>query len=66
MRTWMRIAIAVVFVVLALWTVFPRRTDPSFETGYRTTCPFAPTSTVSLLVPAALFWVYRNGMPPPT
>ena len=55
LSTWVLQTLAVVLAVLALWTLLPQG-EKSNGIGYRSHCPFAPTSTLMLAIPAALLW----------
>ena len=57
------LAIAMLFLVLALATLLPvSSSSPAMvsDLGYYTLCPFAPYSTLTLLFVAALAWVVRR------
>lgn len=49
-----------VFIALAGWTVFPGNASKPNDLGYFSWCPFAPWSTLALLLVAALLWVVRR------
>lgn len=51
---------AVVLVVLAAATLIPSSSLTISDLGYRTFCPFAPWSTLTLLFFAGLSWVVRG------
>jgi hypothetical protein len=53
-------ASGVILVVLALATLFPHAGPTVSDLGYFTFCPFAPWSTVTLLLLAALGWIVRR------
>jgi len=49
------------FAALALWTLLPL--PPASRTndlGYASACPFAPWSTLALLVVAGVIWAVRQ------
>ena len=48
-------AISVILVGLGLWTMWPGG-ERENGIGYRSSCPFAPTSTLMLVLPAAFAW----------
>jgi hypothetical protein len=50
----------ILLTVLAAATLIPSSSLMISDLGYRTFCPFAPYSTVSLLLLAALGWVVRK------
>jgi hypothetical protein len=54
------LASAVVFAVLAAATVIPFRASMISDLGYYTLCPFAPWSTLMLLLVAGISWVLRG------
>ena len=61
-------AFGLVLIVLAVWTMLPAAASRSNDLGYYSKCPFAPWSTLSLLLPAGLAWVVRQYLltrPPP-
>jgi hypothetical protein len=54
------LASAVLLAVLAAVTLLPYSSPMISDLGYHTLCPFAPWSTVTLLVLAGLAWVVRR------
>ena len=55
------LAFAAVLTALALVTLVPfPSSENKSDLGYRTLCPFAPWSTLTLLVPAGVAWVVRG------
>jgi len=50
----------VVLGLLALWTLWPVSSADPNGLGYRSHCPFAPTSTLILSVGAAAVWQLRR------
>ena len=54
------LALALVLVGLALWTLLPFSASKPNDLGYVSTCPFAPWSTASLLIVAAVIWAIRK------
>ena len=54
------LAIAILFLVLAVATVLPWSSLTISDLGYSTLCPFAPYSTLALLFVAGLSWVIRR------
>jgi hypothetical protein len=51
----------VLLAVLALVTALPFSSNTNkSDLGYSTLCPFAPWSTLALLIPAGLLWVVRS------
>lgn len=51
---------AVIAVVLAVATLLPSSAPVISDLGYSTWCPFAPWSTITLLVLGGLAWVVRS------
>jgi hypothetical protein len=51
---------AILFATLAAATLFPSSSLMISDLGYRTFCPFAPWSTLTLLFLAGLGWVVRR------
>jgi len=51
---------AILFLVLAVATLFPSSAPVISDLGYSTFCPFAPWSTLALLFFAGLGWVIRS------
>jgi hypothetical protein len=51
------LANAVVFVVMAAATLMPFPTSSVSDLGYYSLCPFAPWSTLILLLIAGMSWV---------
>ena len=57
-----------VFVILAVWTLLPFPAPRTNDLGYVSKCPFAPWSTLCLLLLAGVGWVIRQYFltrPPP-
>jgi len=52
----------IVFVLagLALWTLLPFAAARPNDIGYVSTCPFAPWSSLVLLLGAGVLWVVRQ------
>jgi len=49
------------FAALALWTLLPLPPASRInDLGYHSACPFAPWSTLALLVVAGLAWAVRQ------
>lgn len=51
---------AILFAVLAAVTLVPSSAPMVSDLGYRTLCPFAPWSTLTLLFLGWLAWVLRG------
>jgi len=56
------LATAALFVALASVTLIPVATGPINDLGYHSLCPFAPYSTLALLVPAGIALLLRYYM----
>jgi hypothetical protein len=52
--------LALLFVGLALLTLLPFTAPRQNDLGYTSMCPFAPWSTLALLVVAGLIWAIRQ------
>ncbi len=47
-------------IALAIWTLMPGSASKVNDLGYVSACPFAPWSTLSLLLLAGVIWVIRQ------
>ena len=54
------LAVAVVFLVMALATLLPFPSSGISDMGYYSLCPFAPWSTLMLLFGAGVSWALRR------
>lgn len=54
------LAAAILLAVAAAVTLLPSSSLKISDLGYRTLCPFAPWSTITLLFLAALGWVVKR------
>jgi len=54
------LALIVVLVGLAIFTLLPFSAPKPNDLGYVSTCPFAPWSSLSLLGVAGLLWAIRK------
>jgi hypothetical protein len=54
------LAIAILFVALAAATLLPFSSSMISDLGYYTLCPFAPWSTLALLLLAGVSWMLRR------
>jgi hypothetical protein len=52
--------LALLFAGLAVLTLLPFSSPKENDLGYVSMCPFAPWSTLSLLLVAGLIWVVRQ------
>jgi hypothetical protein len=58
------LAIAILFAALAAATLLPYSASMINDLGYRSLCPFAPWSTLALLLFAGVSWVLRQYLNP--
>jgi hypothetical protein len=54
------LAAAILLVTLAVATLLPHDSREISDLGYHTFCPFAPYSTITLLLLAGLGWMVRK------
>ena len=54
------LGLAVLFVGLAALTLLPFTAPRANDLGYMSMCPFAPWSTLALLVVAGVIWAIRQ------
>jgi hypothetical protein len=54
------LAAAILLVTLAAATLLPHDSRELSDLGYHTFCPFAPYSTITLLLLAGLGWMVRK------
>ncbi len=54
------LAAALLFLALAAATIVPYPSLTISDLGYHTFCPFAPWSTLILLLVAGLSWLFRT------
>ena len=54
------LGLAVLFVGLAVLTLLPFTAPRANDLGYMSMCPFAPWSTLALLVVAGVIWAIRQ------
>jgi hypothetical protein len=54
------LGLIVLFVGLAVLTLLPFTAPRANDLGYMSLCPFAPWSTLSLLVVAGVIWAIRQ------
>jgi hypothetical protein len=54
------LAVAVVFLVMAVATLVPLPSSTISDMGYYSLCPFAPWSTLMLLFGAGVSWALRR------
>lgn len=54
------LGLIVIFVGLAVLTLLPFSAPKANDLGYMSMCPFAPWSTLALLVVAGILWAVRQ------
>jgi hypothetical protein len=54
------LSLALIIVALAIWTALPSSASKTNDLGYFSTCPFAPWSTLALLLVAGVLWAIRQ------
>jgi hypothetical protein len=54
------LAIVIVLVGLAVFTLLPFSASKANDLGYVSTCPFAPWSTLAILLAAGVIWAIRQ------
>jgi hypothetical protein len=54
------LSLALILVALAIWTALPSSASKTNDLGYFSTCPFAPWSTLTLLLVAGVLWAIRQ------
>jgi Mn2+/Fe2+ NRAMP family transporter len=54
------LVLSILLAVLGLATLVPHESRMISDLGYDTFCPFAPWSTLTLLLLAALGWIVRR------
>ena len=54
------LGLIVILVGLAVWTMLPFSASKANDLGYVSTCPFAPWSTLALLLVAGVIWAIRQ------
>jgi len=59
-RNTILLTLVIVLVGLAVWTLLPFSAPKANDLGYVSTCPFAPWSTLALLVIAGVIWAIRQ------
>jgi hypothetical protein len=63
-RQTLLLAITVVLLILAAATLLPFPSPTTSDLGYSALCPFAPWSTLMLLLLAGLSWALRGHFTP--
>jgi len=59
-KTTVLLGLALILVALAIWTTLPFSASKTNDLGYFSTCPFAPWSTLALLLVAGVLWAIRQ------
>jgi hypothetical protein len=59
-RTTALLSLALLLVALAIWTALPLGASKTNDLGYYSACPFAPWSTLALLLVAGVLWAIRQ------
>ena len=54
------LGLVVILAGLAVWTMLPLSASKANDLGYVSTCPFAPWSTLALLLVAGVIWAIRQ------
>jgi hypothetical protein len=54
------LGLALILVALAIWTALPFSASKTNDLGYFSACPFAPWSTLALLLVAGVIWAIRQ------
>lgn len=59
-RNSMLLALVIIFAGLAVWTLLPLSAPKANDLGYVSACPFAPWSSLALLLAAGVVWAIRK------
>jgi hypothetical protein len=59
-RNSMLLALVVILAGSAVWTMLPLAAPKANDLGYVSACPFAPWSTLALLLVAGVIWALRQ------
>ena len=59
-RNALLLALIIVLIGLAVFTLLPISASKTNDLGYVSACPFAPWSTLALLVMAGVVWAVRQ------
>jgi hypothetical protein len=59
-RNAVMLAFVLAFAALAVWTLVPADAAKRNDLGYYSACPFAPWSTLALLIAGGLIWAVRQ------
>jgi hypothetical protein len=54
------LVLVLILAGLAVWTLLPFSASKPNDLGYVSTCPFAPWSTLALLLVAGVIWAIRQ------
>ncbi|HEV2688147.1 MAG TPA: hypothetical protein VGV35_06325 [Bryobacteraceae bacterium] len=59
-RNTVLLVLMVILVGLAVWTLLPSSAAKANDLGYYSMCPFAPWSSLALLMAAGAVWAIRQ------
>jgi len=59
-RNTVLLVLVVILTGLAVWTMLPFSASKANDLGYFSTCPFAPWSSLALLLAAGVLWAIRQ------
>ncbi|HYL35529.1 MAG TPA: hypothetical protein VEV17_06420 [Bryobacteraceae bacterium] len=59
-RNSLLLALVIILVGLAVWTLLPLPAPKANDLGYISACPFAPWSSLALLIAAGVVWAIRQ------
>jgi hypothetical protein len=59
-RNTILLALVIIFVGMAVWTLLPLSAPKANDLGYVSACPFAPWSSLALLLAAGVVWAVRQ------
>ena len=59
-RSTVLLILIVILILLSAWTMLPSGGSKPNDLGYISVCPFAPWSTLALLLAAGFIWAIRK------
>ena len=59
-RNALLLALVIIFAGMAVWTLLPLSAPKANDLGYVSACPFAPWSSLALLIAAGVVWAIRQ------
>jgi hypothetical protein len=59
-RNTILLALVIIFAGMAVWTLLPLSAPKANDLGYVSACPFAPWSSLALLLAAGVVWAVRQ------